>query len=215
MKLLATMLAVWVASFGMAQVNQITNFTLIPANPQPTDDVLLIVDVQFASSGCEDQELIYTITTNTIFASSHHCIGMLAAICNDQDSFALGQLPAGNYDFILTLTSGGGPGPCTPGIVPDDVDTFSFTVSGGVGLEEPERVPRFTFSPNPAHDEVRIQWNHPENASVQLLNMLGQEVKQTSMSQSVTMNVRDLPSGIYFIKLVAGETEQVQKLVIR
>lgn len=215
MKLLATLLAFWFTSFGMAQSNVITNFALSPSNPQDNDSVWIIVDVQFGGSGCEEQELSHSIVGNTVLATSHHCIGGFTALCNDQDTFSLGPLPAGNYDFILTLTTGGAPGPCTPGIIPDDMDTFSFNVSGPVGLEELEETPRFTFSPNPARDEVRIQWNHRGNASVQLLNMLGKEVKHASISQSVTIDVRDLPSGIYFIKLVAGKTEQVQKLVIR
>ena len=40
------------------------------------------------------------------------------------------------YIFDLTLSTGFGGPPCSPGIVPDDYDTITFYVSPSVGIEE-------------------------------------------------------------------------------
>ena len=61
---------------------------------------------------------------------------MLATICNTTDTFKINPLSAGAYTFDLTLSSGFGGPPCTPGVVPDDYDTITFNVSAFVGIEE-------------------------------------------------------------------------------
>ena len=61
---------------------------------------------------------------------------MLTAICNTTDTFKLNPLAVGTYTFDLTLSSGGGPPPCTAGIVPDDNDVITFNVVTSVGIEE-------------------------------------------------------------------------------
>jgi len=56
---------------------------------------------------------------------------MLTTICNTIDTFVISPLAAGTYSFDLTLTSGFGGPPCTPGFVPDDNQLFTFIVTTG------------------------------------------------------------------------------------
>ena len=78
----------------------------------------------------------YSVVGSNIVASTQHCLGMLSAICNITDTFKLNPLAVGSYTFDLSLSSGFGNSPCTPGISPDDNDIFAFNVVSSVGIEE-------------------------------------------------------------------------------
>ncbi|HOS16093.1 MAG TPA: T9SS type A sorting domain-containing protein [Bacteroidales bacterium] len=56
--------------------------------------------------------------------------------------------------------------------------------------------------PNPANDKVSINLKNNGNATIQLFNILGQEVKTVYTTENkVEVNVSDLNSGIYFIRV--------------
>jgi hypothetical protein len=61
---------------------------------------------------------------------------MLTTICNTTDTFKFNPLSAGTYIFDLTLSTGFGGPPCSPGIVPDDYDTITFYVSSPTSIQE-------------------------------------------------------------------------------
>jgi len=106
----------------------ITNITQWPTNPSSNDTIYFYADLQFPSSDCQLDFASHTIVGNTIIANTQHCLGMLFAMCNATDTFMLLPLPAGSYTFDLTLTSGSGGPPCTPGIAIDDNMVFTFSV---------------------------------------------------------------------------------------
>lgn len=106
----------------------ITNITQWPTNPSSNDTIYFYADLQFPSSDCQLDFASHTIVGNTIIANTHHCLGMLSAMCNATDTFMLLPLPSGSYTFDLTLTSGFGGPPCTPGIAIDDNMVFTFSV---------------------------------------------------------------------------------------
>ena len=90
-----------------------------------------------------------------ITTSTHHCVGIGAAICNSLDKFTLGVLNAGTYSLNLTLSSGKSTSPCLPGIVSDDLDTLLFTVQNTLGIEG-QVLPSFTIFQNPAKDVIKL-----------------------------------------------------------
>ena len=110
-------------------LGSITNISCYPANPTTNDTIYLYVDCSFGSSSCNMLTSSHSVTGNTIFASSLHCLGMLTAMCNTTDTFMILPLSVGNYIFNMTLSSGFGGPPCTAGIVADDNQLFSFSVS--------------------------------------------------------------------------------------
>jgi hypothetical protein len=56
--------------------------------------------------------------------------------------------------------------------------------------------------PNPASDMLKIQLPKEYiNESIQIYNSLGYLVKQEKLSQSSSIEIKDLPNGIYFLKL--------------
>ena len=134
-KLLLILLFVPFIGFGQV-LGSISSLTISPVNPNNTDTVYIYAELLFTSSGCPLDFKSFNILGNNILASTQHCIGIAAAICNTTDTFKLNPLLAGTYLFDLTLSSGGGEPPCTAGIVPDDNDIISFSVVNSVGIEE-------------------------------------------------------------------------------
>ncbi len=63
--------------------------------------------------------------------------------------------------------------------------------------------------PNPAKDEITIEWKNTKNTqqSVELFNVFGQQVKSisspltTNSTQNQTLNISNLASGVYFVKI--------------
>ncbi len=75
--------------------------------------------------------------------------------------------------------------------------------------------------PNPATNKVNFDFNLSgvSNASVNIVNLLGSVVKHadlTSGSDKVSIDVSDLPQGVYFYSIVAnGNIYQTKKLIIK
>ncbi|MFM1876454.1 MAG: hypothetical protein RL266_2191 [Bacteroidota bacterium] len=175
----------------------IQGISVHPSNPTVSDDIEIYVQLQFTSGSCEADDQGFGLNGATISAYAHHCVGMLTVICETADTFELGQLPAGNYTFDMSLSSGfGGPG-CSPGIVVDDTEQFQFTVSPSVGIHEPTTADGF-FYPNPVVDVMNFP--SPLAQSATISNVAGQVVKLLSFgTQQVEMT--DLNSGIYILHL--------------
>ena len=74
----------------------------------------------------------------------------------------------------------------------------------------------FNMYPNPAHDILNIKLNNITNANVSIYDIQGKLVLNRSVlqEQNVQLNVSDLQSGLYFVKLNIGSQELVKKLVI-
>lgn len=199
---------------------QIQGFTLDPASPTDLDYVRVYVDLVFSSGGCEVDNQSHSTTGSQTTASAHHCIGMLTVICDTRDTFELGYLQPGSHQFILTLTSGsGGPG-CTAGVIPDDIDSISFSVTQMWGLEEHSIHSYFTLFPNPMSTNTTIKLN-PDikltDAEIKMIDALGRTVKLISLNnqREIEINSNDLDSGLYFIQIIQDQKIiATQKLIV-
>ena len=122
---------------GLGQMlGSISSLTISPVNPNNTDTVYIYSELLFTSTGCPLDFKSYNIVGNNVLASTQHCLGFAAAMCNTTDTFKLNPLSVGTYLFDLTVSSGGGGPPCTAGIVADDNDVITFNVVNSVGIEE-------------------------------------------------------------------------------
>ena len=122
---------------GLGQMlGSISSLTISPVNPNNTDTLDSSTLRVFTSSGCPLDMKSHSVLGNNIVASTQHCIGIAAAICNTTDTFKINPLAVGTYTFDLTLSSGAGGPPCTAGIVADDNDVITFNVDNSVGIEE-------------------------------------------------------------------------------
>ncbi len=198
MKALNTIVLLALAITGTAQ--SITQLRVDPANPTVNDTVLLIADLQFRSSACVLDNKSHTIIGNSIVASTQHCVGIAQAICNTADTFVLGVLNSGRYTVDLTLSSGAGPVPCTPGIAPSDTDTMSFRVQTVLGIKD-QVLPSFSLYPNPAKDIIDLSDAYKQMVtSLKVLSATGAIVLESD-NPNESIDVSDLAPGVYYVEL--------------
>ena len=132
-KLLLILLCVPLFGFGQGSI---ISFTISPIYPTETDTVYIYADLMFSSSDCNCFTKTHYMSANSITATTLHCLGMLTTTCNTTDTFKIEPLGTGTYIFDLTLSTGFGGPPCTAGIVPNDYDTITFSVSPSTSVEE-------------------------------------------------------------------------------
>jgi hypothetical protein len=69
------------------------------------------------------------------------------------------------------------------------------------------------ISPNPATDHFTIETNEP--MSIQIINAQGQIIKEYNVENGQQINIKDLPSGIYYVSMLSNGSRTVQKLIKR
>jgi hypothetical protein len=204
--------------FGVKAFSQgmIQGFTVSPANPTTSDIVTIYVDLQFSSMGCDVVNQGHSTTGASTDAYAHHCLGMLSAICDHTDTFNLGYLPAGLHLFRMTLTSGFGGPPCSPGIVPDDTDTISFNVLTSVGINEKKNDLSLSVFPNPFNTEATLVLSASvQSGNIRIFDILGKQVRNFSFSgNEIILKKEDLENGIYFIQVTSEEKLVISERII-
>ena len=84
-----------------------------------------------------------------------------------------------------------------------------------VGVAEADQK-NISVRPNPATDNFTVTLVDNTNASIQLYNIVGQMVyNQTTSEQAVTINVSDLTSGIYMLKVSQSGKTYTTKVVVK
>jgi len=79
-----------------------------------------------------------------------------------------------------------------------------------------EKTPAFNMSPNPANETVTIQLDRFSSGVVQIHGIDGRLIKTESWTSDAKMklDVSDLKSGIYLIKVMVGSMSKTQRLII-
>ncbi len=67
--------------------------------------------------------------------------------------------------------------------------------------------------PNPAKNSLTLQSDNATN-EVKILNSLGQTVKEFSFETNITVDIKDMNEGVYFVQIM-GENPVVKKLVVK
>ena len=114
--------------------------------------------------------------------------------------------------FTGTATLGGGTGNGTPG------DGTYEEVCGYVGLEEGEIAIGWSIYPNPTLDQITVDilsgvdfW---ENNTIEVVNALGQRVVVTSVEdKKTTIDMSDLPSGMYTVRVLTNNRTELKKVL--
>jgi len=106
------------------------------------------------------------------------------------------------------------------------VDPFQYTWPKPVGISDEKQTPsEFVLSqnyPNPFNPSTKIKFTVPVSGQVSLIvyNSLGQEIKTLVSEEKnignyeVSFDASNLPSGIYFYKLQAGDFVETKKMLL-
>lgn len=125
------------------------------------------------------------------------------------------------WNGIMTINSNAGNNPAFPIIIRGQGDSTASAV------REPNMPLPNQFSlgqnfPNPFNPSTEIQFSVPSEAEVRLtvVNMLGQEVATITNGRygagvyTASFNAANLPSGLYFYRMVAGDFTSVRKMML-
>jgi len=213
MKYLLSLFCLFLCGLFAESQGTITSFSMSPVNPTSSDTIYIYANLQFSSGDCELENLSHSLSGMTIQANTHHCIGALAVICNTIDTFKIDPLSPGNYDFILSLTSGSGPVPCTPGIVEDDTDTLNFNINADTTANINKfKTASFESYPNPIEDHIKLP-STIDGTAYSLVSLSGQVIKSGTLQSNIISGLESLPSGFYLLKLNSENGLLVKQIV--
>ncbi len=113
----------------------------------------------------------------------------------------------GILKFDIYPTNVAGSGKLKVGVfrksAPTLVDTITYTISVWNPLSiKAAQQPELTLYPNPANNELRLNYDSKSVYNVELMNLIGNKVKTYSRLQGdERLDIGDLPSGVYILRL--------------
>ena len=128
---------------------------------------------------------------------------------------------SGSYDVSLTITTADG---CTNSFAMNiDLDDGNFTGSPQflvLSAKDLDAIQAVALAPNPASTVVRLQFESTQalQADIELVNIAGQLLssrrEQIAMgANTLALNVEQLQSGLYFVRIVSDKGTKSMKLV--
>jgi glucose/arabinose dehydrogenase len=160
--------------------------------------------------------------------------GLLATYCDSDLPVSLSGQPAGGI-FVGTGVTNGSfspslAGPGTHAVIYSidngngcaDADSFSVSVSICPGTKPADLLPGFSAYPSPAYDQLVFRFSNPSAATLQweLLDLQGRaslEGTETLPAGAYmhTCDVRDLPQGLYLLRLSLDGQDYVKGVTIQ
>jgi thermitase len=93
---------------------------------------------------------------------------------------------------------------------------LAFVLSAISSNEEVNSTFKFSISPNPASEFIRIDTDNQTIDQLSIYSMDGKLIRQlTNLNKNENINIQDLSSGIYLIEIQIGEQHMSQKLIIK
>jgi len=98
----------------------------------------------------------------------------------------------------------------------------AFSMSGTITVEDPtasiedEAFRNFSILPNPASDVLTVKLpSNPNAAEIEVFSIIGQRVltKSLSTTADAPLDVSNLQSGLYIIRVTSGENSQTKRFV--
>lgn len=141
-----------------------------------------------------------------IYQDSANIAGTPYVINYDVDTYSWYKEGYKSYlASIYTLSSTHGP-----------QSSASYISNLPVSMNEITRDASCKVFPNPASEKVNIELSTTGNVNVKLINASGHQVKTTAFvkGQNLQLDVSALPEGLYFARIVQGETNLVTKKIV-
>lgn len=189
----------------------IDSLKIIPANPTSVDTVKVIAYVWVASTPCFLDSLTVEVYDDTIKVLASYFGGSFQTFCKSIDTLSLGVFDPGDYELHYHYMN-------TSFTVPWDIDTILFTVQQASGLHYIEkREPEIFVYPVPATTEITVKLPYPNDGyHIGLYSNIGQRIKSTyTEKELISINLSDLPGGLYYIVIHDGYLRRWTKKIIK
>ncbi len=204
------------------------------AVPQATDTILVDHYVQIIDTIFIDPTGQLTIDSCGILCGDACFNGHFTNYGNMYIGCFILNADSYNYDTIFSNNTGGsglvaggfmqsfgyinvGPNmpPCVlPSNKTEAVGSCQRIVSG---ITEADAIPAFSIYPNPAHETVTISFSSEKNPiTIALYSLTGQYLRiiKDTAGANTTINIKDIPTGFYFLQINNGENTTVKSLAI-
>ncbi|MBO7444838.1 MAG: choice-of-anchor J domain-containing protein [Bacteroidales bacterium] len=149
-----------------------------------------------ANYGLERMRVLTSSTTNDVSSFSPISEGAYVSVPDGEWTEYTYNYPAGTKYVAINCVSN---------------DAFIFmlddiTISTGVGIEDVE-APEFTIYPNPATDILTVNGE----GLAEVYNTLGQMVISENVNGNAQLNVSNLESGVYFVRMNGATQRFIKK----
>ena len=154
----------------------------------------------FASS--QMNSILWTNDVNTLFTVNGSEYAKLKAQIDPAD----GNYGVATYRYYV--------GTDATGI--NNMDSVDLIVDYAASINEESAPFTISINPNPASQYINVVLSNSETATLKIYDVLGQQIKKTSVSGSKKINVSNFKNGIYFISIKSPNRKTVsRKVVIR
>ena len=87
--------------------------------------------------------------------------------------------------------------------------------NSGVGIAENNLTSSIIIYPNPAGDKIHLQDSDLKNSEIKLFNVQGELLKNISKNNISEIDVSDLPSGVYILKILDNKNVISKKITVQ
>jgi len=196
----------------------IQNIQPIPAIPNNAEVLQFDVDAFFNNGSCVIMAYDFEIYEHSVLIRICYLTGNTHIPCFPKDTVTIGQLPAGDFEFIFQAFKYNYEEGCFEQDISTDTVLVTIAQHTSTGMPVEEAV--ITFQPNPFKDHFTIQVE--QNAlhrpvSLRLYDYHGREVYFQTLDRSIKhrVNTTQLPAGVYMYRLELENGQEVSGKVVK
>ncbi|GIV33176.1 MAG: hypothetical protein KatS3mg031_0711 [Chitinophagales bacterium] len=202
-----------------AQTVAVSSIEVQPATPAANDFIIASVTTEFPGGPCSRESYLKTIQNDTIILNAFYCYQSGSGGCTSTDTFAIGQLPPGNYVIRAMLNTSNAPAVCgSATYLLRDIGLASFTVTTATGVPDAVNSGDMLLSPNPAGDVIFVKVNrNVPFVTLRIFDLQGKMVYTdtfTSAQGNLKITLSHLPEGLYSYSLHTAGVLSAGRLVI-
>ncbi len=161
-----------------------------------------------------DDSFIYASTRGPIFRSGDN--GVIWNECNQLESQVTGAAPLIAINSVLVAGTAG------RGVWTRPLSELTTNIENNILCSYPKTIALYQNYPNSFNPSTTIEFTLPQSKYVELkvFNLLGKEVstlissKLNQGNHTYQYGGKNLASGIYYYQLVAGDYQQIKKMIL-
>jgi hypothetical protein len=194
---------------ALAQQPSLGTTTIIPQNPTVADFIKIVTKVTTPNQGVQVDKS-HSVNAQVIRLMACYADGMLPATQTYIDTFTIGQLPAGTYQIVHKAYMSFAQQWCNK--IDSNSVAGTLQVSGATGINRHADPKSFAIYPNPASNKITIPANL-SGAKVLIFSSLGALVFKSEAGHSPDIDIQELPTGVYVIKILTARGEMNSRFI--